>query len=317
MLRTRRLSAVMVAILTSTILAQTPIGSPALYKRKESATTYHTADCPFVKAQGYEMVPATIQEVALGRLSACTVCHPRTKSVEEAIDQWRADQAAAEKARQNKAAADAAARAETAAAAARAKSEAAAAERKRREAEPLIRVTEAKLRPVIMSAMSQAHNDTKVFDSTLLPSLQAIAPDYQGPVPIVSSSDLVVLAQGPVARLHVAAREAVRKFESLPAVLWSNDVDLVVAPTRIDSPDIEKIVVQRNGLAVAAIRSSLALRQLSTAMGASKMIHSGSVTFPLSAFDPGAGVTATVILIPSTGDNIVRSFGSIELRAFQ
>ncbi len=90
-----------------------------------------------------------------------------------------------------------------------------------------------------------------------------------------------------------------------------------INPTRIDSPDIEKVIVQRNGVTVALTASSLSLRQLTSSMGAKTQLHAGTVSFPLSALEPGTGVSVKIILVPATGNNIIRTYGSIDLRAFQ
>ena len=94
--------------------------------------------------------------------------------------------------------------------------------------------------------------------------------------------------------------------------VWASGVHILVNPSRIDAPDIEKIVVQRNGNLVAATRATLAPHELATATGAKRMIHSGDVIYPLSAFEPGLDVSVTVIAIPASGSNITRTFDALE-----
>ena len=113
--------------------------------------------------------------------------------------------------------------------------------------------------------MTKAQNNVTVFDKETATAFSAVAPDYRGPVTILVQEGLTVLATGPVALLHFVAREATRKFEPMPVTAWSNAVMIGINPTRIDSPDIEKVIVQRNGVTVAPTASNLSLRQLTSA----------------------------------------------------
>ena len=129
---------------------------------------------------------------------------------------------------------------------------------------------------------------------------------------------LDVYVTGPLFRLFADVRERVRKFEPVvtPSV-WLPEVYVSVQPKQIGSPDIEKIILQRNGKVVPPLRTTLIAREMVTAIGAKSMIHSGVVTYPLSAFEPGVGVTVTITAIPAFGSNITRTFDSLELRAVQ
>jgi hypothetical protein len=269
------------------------------------------------------MVPATLEEVA--GLQACSVCHPEKdpkiqaaiKTATVARDERRAAEAAtAARARAAKAERDRSA-ALSAKAAADSKAAAAAEERRRLETEPIIRLTNARLRPVIVAAVAGANNDVAVFDQKFRAAVLALAPDYSGPVSIVDGSELTVTAIGPVGRMHWAAREAVRKFNPMPTVPWTDELQILISPSRIDSPDIEKVIVERNGVAVAPLRSNLIPRELTTAMGGKARLRAGDVVFPLAAFNNGPGVVVKITLVPASGTNIVRSFNSIALRGFQ
>ena len=271
-----------------------------LYRRSTDATTYHTSDCPFAGNQGWVMVAVTPAELGSGKLEPCTVCRPLDNPSIRALVSKATDDARA-----------------AAAVAAKAKRDAAAAELRRREAEPLTRLPESRVRSILTAAMTKAQNNVTVFDKETATAFSAVAPDYRGPVTILVQEGLTVLATGPVALLHFVAREATRKFEPMPVTAWSNAVMIGINPTRIDSPDIEKVIVQRNGVTVAPTASSLSLRQLTSSMGAKTQLHAGTVSFPLSAFEPGTGVSVKIILVPATGNNIIRTYGSIDLRAFQ
>jgi hypothetical protein len=191
-------------------------------------------------------------------------------------------------------------------------------ERKRKEAEPLVRVTEAQARTILTDAGSRAKNDLNAFSASFLAAAGKIAPEFAGPKNVSRSDALNIFISGPLGFFFAEARERVRKFEPLaPPPTWSTGIHVIVQPQQIDAPDIEKIVVQRNGALVAPVRTALATSEMTTRMGAKRVIHSGEVVYPLSAFEPGAGVSVTVIAIPMSGSNITRTFGSLELRAIQ
>jgi hypothetical protein len=307
-------------LITATLLAQS--AAPKIFKRDTGASTYHLADCAFTKSSGYVMVPATIDEVLSSKLSACTICHPeRNPDVVAAVAAAKAAAAeaaaAAERATAAKAKAEGDARAATAKAAADAKAADAAAELKRLENTRVMRLTNLRLRPVVTAALNAAKNDVAAFDQKIKDSLATLAPDYRGPVSLVETAGLSVTATGPVARMHMAAREAVRKSGPMPAVTWTEEIQIAVSPSRADSPDIQKVLVERNGVAVAPIRSTLQARELTNARGAKARVNAGDVVFPIAAFNNGAGVTVKITLVPASGASIVRTLNSIALRGLQ
>jgi hypothetical protein len=84
-----------------------------------------------------------------------------------------------------------------------------------------------------------------------------------------------------------------------------------VEPQQIDAADIIKLVVQRDGVAVAPLSGKLEPRSLKTRMGAERVIHAGTLFFPCSAF--AAGATVTITAIPESGANIVTRVTSEDL----
>ena len=172
-------------------------------------------------------------------------------------------------------------------------------ERKRKEAEPLVRVTESQARALLSKAATQANNDADTFTKAVVLALAPIAPDFRGPQVVSASDALDVVMVGPLGNLFAAVREKVRKFEALvPPPVWSPVVHVLVQPHQIGAPDIEKIVVQRNGSVIAPLRTALTASEFVSRTNAKQLIHSGEVTYPLNAFEPGLGVTVTVIAIP-------------------
>jgi hypothetical protein len=195
------------------------------------------------------------------------------------------------------------------------------AERKRREAEPLARITESTARELLTKAAREAKNDPNAFTASALSAIAALSPEFGfvgGLQKVIASDALDIDVAGPVFRLMSDLRERVRKFEALvPSPAWAPEMVILVGPKQIGSPDIEKIIVQRNGEIVSPLRTTLSPRVMVTAIGAKQLIHSGTVSYPLSAFEPGAGVSVTIVAIPASGANITKTFGSLDLRALQ
>ena len=300
-----------------------PPGPPVLVFGGE----YHAANCPKLKGQ----TPTTMSLADAMRSGAapgpCGVCQPNDDPV---VGTFARTYAVAitremETARTAAAAAQAAAAAERVRlrdnaereriAEARSKAEA---ELKRREAEPLVRVTESQARAMLTETAQRSQNDPDVFAALFFKAVAKSAPEFKGPRIVTSSAALEIVVSGPLGFFFAEAREHIRKLEPLvPPPAWSPGVHLRISPQQIDAPDIEKIIVQRNGTAVEALRSSLAVRELVSRSGEKRMIHSGEVTYPLSAFEPGVDVTVTVIAVPASGSNIMRTFGPIDLRGIQ
>lgn len=151
-----------------------------------------------------------------------------------------------------------------------------------------MRVTEAQARAILADAGPRAKNDVDAFSKAFLASVRNIAPEFSGPQRVIRSDALNVSISGPLGLFFAEASERIRKFESLtPPPTWFEGIHILVQPNQIDAPDIEKIVVRRNGVVVPAIRTALRVTEMSTAMRAKRMVHSGEVVYPFGAFDPG------------------------------
>ena len=283
---------------------------------------YHLASCPRLVGQPPKTV--SLANAMRDGLGPCKACTPNSKdraigafAVEHAIaigkefERKRAvEDAEREKAR-------VAADRERARSRAAADAKRAADELKRAEG-PLTRLTETQIRGFAAEAAKRSNNDPGVFAASVMSAVTKIAPDIKGPVVIEQSGALEIFILGPASYFLATARERVRKFEPVDASLpWPRGVRIVVSPKQIDAPDIEKLVVQRNGAVVAQLGSTLAPQELVTAMNAKRVIHRGEIAFPTAAFEPGAGVTVTITAIPASGSNIVRRLNSLELRRIQ
>ena len=296
---------VVLAAFAAGVLAQAPTAK--VYKRSTSASTYHLADCPFVKAQNYTMVEVPYDDLSASDLTPCSVCHPeKDAAVLAAMDAATGRRLAAA----DRAKAAERARAATAAAATKAKADA---ERARLATAPVARASQAQAQAIAERAAATAGNDEAKFTAAFRAGLAAVAPEYRGLLPVYSNNGLAIVATGPVAELELAAKERVRKFQPLGALLWTTGVTISVIPSTITAPDIERLVLQRAGVQIAPISTSLVPKELVTRMGAKASLHTGDVVFPLSAFAPG--VTVTLTAIPAAGSNIIKTFTDRELRS--
>jgi hypothetical protein len=286
---------------------------------------YHAANCP--RLNGREPKTMGLADAIRSGAGPCRVCQPND---DRAVGTFARTYAVAigremEAARREAAAARAAAIAEAARLREKAENERIAevrskaeADLKRREAEPLVRVTESQARDILTEAARQTQNDREAFSPVFIVTAAKIVPEFKGPQIVTSSPALEVAVSGPLGYFFAAARERFRKLEPLvPPPVWSPGVHIVITPQQGDAPDIEKVIVQRNGTTVEALRSSLTVRELVSRTGARRMIHSGEVTYPLSAFEPGVDVMVTVSAVPASGPPITRRFGPIDLRAIQ
>jgi hypothetical protein len=287
---------------------QTAIKVPTVYLM-EGSSDYHLKTCSL--AQRHAITPILLTDVHAG---PCLVCHPvrdpEVAAYYAAIKKTTDDKAKA--AAEARAAAKAKADSETAR-----KTATAAAERQRLAATPLVRITQAKAREIASAAAGTADNNPTAFQTKFRSQLRALAPDYDGVQVIESTEGLKIYLAGPLAQFEADAMERVRKFQPIGSASWIPEISIIVGPERIDSLDIEKVIVQRNGVNVAPLRSTLAPHELTTAMGAKKMIHAGTVSFPLEAFANWSGITVKVIAIPASGSNIVKTFDAFQLRSVQ
>ena len=286
---------------------------------------YHVPTCPI--AQGRQAPSATLNEALRQKLGPCPICEPHKANPE--IDAFVA-------AHGKTIADELRLKAETDAAEAKRVEEEAVAERKKRlaaadderlkrESAPLVRVAEAQARQFAAEAAAAGKNDDAAFQRAFRAAVRAVSPEYVGPQTVMSSAALRITLSGPIARFEAAAMAAVSRGEPLTRVIWSPDAMIAVQPQQASAPDIERIVVQRSDtsrplgseIVIAPLSSSLAAKPLQFADGSTKTLHIGDLVFPLSAFEPGLGVTVRVIAVPAGSAPINRTFTSIQLRGIQ
>src|SRR5690349_11253324 len=87
--------------------------------------------------------------------------------------------------------------------------------------------------------------------------------------------------------------EALRKREPIESATVSTSILIQVSVTQIDAPNIEKVIVERDGRVVPSLSGALSPHVGVTRLGAKSVHNEGTFTYPCSAFFPGASVVVT------------------------
>jgi hypothetical protein len=131
---------------------------------------------------------------------------------------------------------------------------------------------------------------------------------------LYSTDELAIIIHFPYPLYRFGLIEAIRKRDSIATVVMPTSVAISVSPSRIDAPDITKVIVERDGRAVAPLQSTLKPTAMSTRIGAKATLHAGILSYPCSAFDPDA--TMHVVAVPESGQNIEKDISFIDLMMF-
>jgi hypothetical protein len=129
-----------------------------------------------------------------------------------------------------------------------------------------------------------------------------------------SAEGLLFTVSFPQRYYRWALSEALRKRDPISSVFAPSNVMVEVAVTKIDAPNIEKVIVERGGRSVAPLSGALSPTTQVTRLGARAVLNEGHFAYSCSTFFPGAPVR--VIGIPSSGYNFVREFDDRELERF-
>jgi hypothetical protein len=119
------------------------------------------------------------------------------------------------------------------------------------------------------------------------------------PVTIVRREDLSIVLSTPFMSYRRALAEFLRMGDALAKIPWIPTAVVTISPSRLESPDIVRVVVERNGKAVPAAENLLKPMKFTNGTGDAATIHAGEVRFPMSAFAPGAAVT--IAAVPASG----------------
>jgi len=143
------------------------------------------------------------------------------------------------------------------------------------------------------------------------PLFMALHPTVRVPTPEGLSIEVIF----PYSLYRSQLKEAIRKREPLADVaIPAGVISVTVTPSRIDAPDIIKIVVERDGKEVPPVLNGLKPTEVTTRMGAKDVLHAGVVAFPCAAFAPRG--SSRIIAIPEAGTNITHEISDVELLGY-
>lgn len=179
-------------------------------------------------------------------------------------------------------------------------------------------ITASKIRALTKEAATEAAGDADALIAKLDAKVSelngGVDVDVVGPT-IYYDERLMIGLFTPYAVYRVGLTEALRKRDPIDAVPWITTAFVSVSPSQISSPDIIKVIVERDGKVVPPVSSTLKPQVFTTRMGAKELIHSGRVHYPMSAFAPGATVLITAI--PESGPNLSLKLTDEQLRTLR
>lgn len=174
-------------------------------------------------------------------------------------------------------------------------------------------VTEDQARAFAATAATQAKGNERTFERAFRDLVRGVIPGYDAEtVTIHYQEGLSIWLAGPLSSFHRAATATIRKMEKLESIEWDKGADIVVYPSRIDAPNIEKIVVTRDGQVIDPISNTLTAVEMESRMGAKVKIGAGIVSYSLETFATGAEVVVTVI--PASGRNLSKTLKDSDLK---
>lgn len=173
-------------------------------------------------------------------------------------------------------------------------------------------MTAAEIRALTREAQSAAHGDRDEFILGLDARVRARWGDFESfPLSIVKREDLRIVLSSPYMRYRRTLAEYLRIGRPVADVPWTGAVVIEIEPSRIDAPDITRIVVHRADQEIGPIENLLRPMKFANGSGGEATIHAGEVRFPLEAFAPGDPVTITAI--PATGTPFVLTLNDAQL----
>lgn len=161
------------------------------------------------------------------------------------------------------------------------------------------RLSEATVRAVAAEAVS-ADGDVKAFQREFAARLAKLSPgsNYQI-LPLVvgsAATKLSVGAYGPISGFYVSASDLVRKMAPITGAVWTEGITVFVIPLTTGAPNVERVIVLRDGKMISAVSGSLRPVELGGRTGETATLNGGRLVYPLSAFDPGADVRIELFL---------------------
>lgn len=112
----------------------------------------------------------------------------------------------------------------------------------------------------------------------------------------ISDAPTEIQLFSPYAAYRKSIAELLKRKQPIDRLSFNPVAIVLVAPVRVDAPDVTAITVRRNGAAVAPVANDLVLRPITSPMGVTLNLHAGYVAFPLAAFGPGGDVTVAAAI---------------------
>lgn len=170
------------------------------------------------------------------------------------------------------------------------------------------------LRPLVETAVAQSGGDPV----KALAALDRVVSEKWGdverePIWLIPRTVPEVWADlmSPYVRYRAEIEGHLRKREPIDGVELTNEVTVEISPNTIDAPDFVSVVVERDGHEVKPLRIGLMEHRFETRANTANQAHAGTVTFPISAFAPGA--TVVVSLVPDFGPRRVTTLSPQQL----
>jgi hypothetical protein len=173
-------------------------------------------------------------------------------------------------------------------------------------------LTQASVRALTRQAEGEARGDRSEIVLGLDRRVRDRWGDFESfPISIVRREDLTIVLTTPFMSYRRAVAEHLRMRETLAGVPWVNHAVISVSPERIDSPDVARIAVARDGHEASPLRNALRPMTFTNGNGDTAVIHGGELHYAMSVFAPGATVTITAT--PAAGEPFVVTLNSEQL----
>jgi hypothetical protein len=174
-------------------------------------------------------------------------------------------------------------------------------------------MTAARVRAFAKEAESRAKGDPTELVLALDKRVREVWGNFESfPISILRREDIAITLTTPFMGYRRALVEHLRMRRPVAEVPWVDAVVVSVGVNRVEAPDIVEIVVERDGKAIAPIKNELKAMTFQSGNGQSVVAHQGEVSYPLSAFGPGA--TVLVSAVPASGSRFTITLESSQLQ---
>jgi len=175
-----------------------------------------------------------------------------------------------------------------------------------------VAVNEARVRAFAQQAQRESRGDSTALVLALDRQVREAWGEIETfPISIVRREDLLVTLSTPYMAYRKGVIDVLRTKRPISVVPWVDAAVVSVSPARLGAPDIEAVVLTRDGQEVAPTRSTLRPMTFSNGAGEEGVLRAGDVHFPIAALAPGAKVALSVR--PRNADAFQYTFSEAEL----